>query len=63
MRIKSVHIVSISFFILCFLICLLFCMNFAQIPELIKNTEKTYRILLTLKALRKQPSALFSCNV
>lgn len=59
MRIKSVHIVSISFFILCFLICLLFCMNFAQIPELIKNTEKTYRILLTLKVFIYIMPAIF----
>ena len=59
MKFKSVHIVSISFFILCFLICLLFCMNFARIPDLIINTEKTYRILLTLKVFIYIMPAIF----
>ncbi len=59
MKFKSVHIVSISFFILCFLICLLFCMNFARIPELIINTEKTYRLLLTLKVFIYIMPAIF----
>ena len=34
-------------------------MNFAQIPELIKNTEKTYRILLTLKVFIYIMPAIF----
>lgn len=64
MKIKTVHIISISFFILCFIVCLAYCMTIAGIPNLIDYTEKKYRLLLTLKIfIYIMPAILFTSSV
>ncbi len=45
MKIKQIHIVSLSFIVFCFLLCLAYSLTLLPLPVLIASTERKYRLL------------------